>query len=301
MLNSTIRTVFVACIAASTLFAWLPQSEAAGTCFAPAPAVVTYSRPYAAGRISWLPSYGVRSVGNPMVAGSYGYSVYRPVYQTAYRPVYQAAYRPVYQAVYRPVTAYMPTTGFDPGSSCVTTSVSKYRPGQPLRNVFRVLLPPYGPRLQTVCYTPRAAYSPISYGAGMPTSCSSYSPISSTSFYSTTCDPCSQGSACVQADCGTTGSACVSKTYGPAATTPPSNSAVPGTYKQESQPQLERRLKPSPDPSIDPATLNKPKRIDPESRTAMAPVRQAVRYQPVSLAGSTAPAIDVGGWRASRD
>lgn len=276
MFNSKTRIALITCGAAVAILAGLYESQAADVCCGPARAVVTYARPYAAGRVAWSPSYGVSSTCNPWVPGSCGYAVYRPVRTVAYAPV--------------------TTTAYSPAASCTTILRTRQVPGQPIRNLFRVLLPPYRPIAETVCSTPQTTYYP-----SVSTTCYSYSGVCDP------CDPCG-GTASIGLSSSALGACCgaitTTPTYNGGPSTTPPNGGTPRTYRQGSPLESEQRLRPEPDANTNPATYGVPQLIDPDSRTAMRPLQQTVHYQPVSLTGSPAPsqpAADVGGWRASRD
>jgi len=300
MLNLKTRIAMAAVAAALVVLAGVGESAAAGVCCSPVPATVTYARSYAAGRVAWTPSYGISSTCNPWVPGSCGYSVYRPV--VAYSPLVRTAYSPV-------TTAFSPCP---PAANCTTVLRTRQVPGQPVRNLFRILLPPYRPIAETVCYTPTVAACPSpcsTYYSGACGPCGascvtcpsgSCTSCYTTASYSTVCDPCG-----IAAPSYSSGGCCppAATTYGNGSAPAIDGNGTPSTYKQDSQSEPEIRLMPTPDETTDPATFQKPAAGEPESRTAMQPVRQAVSYRVVSLPGSAAPAakIDFGGWRAAAE
>lgn len=303
MFISKTRIATVVCGVAIALSA--TYCEAQSACCGVAPAVVTYARPYAAARIAWVPSYGISSSCNPWVPGSCGYAVYRPVRACAYTPACNAC-----SSCASPCsTSVGYGAAYSPGATCTTVLRTRQVPGQPIRNVLRILLPPYRPIEETVCSTPQVSYYPTAstttYYSGYSNSCGSCAPTTCGSCYSPARDACSAcGSACSScpsaACCGGT---TTTPSCNGCSTTYPSNGS-PSTYKQDSQSESQPRLMPTPETNTDQTTFGTPKRIEPKSRTAMQPLRQKVYYRTVSLAGSTAaaaPVVDVGGWRASSD
>lgn len=295
MFNHKTRIAMVAGIAAIALLAGLCEGQAFAQCCGSSPVVTTYARPYSAGRVSWTSAYGVSSACNPWVPGSCGYSVYRPVTTTAFMPVTQTAFMPV------ATTACSPCAS---GANCVTTLQTRQVPGQPIRNLFRILLPPYRPVPVTTCYTPTTACYPSSCTSCYSGSCA---PTSCSSCYTPSCSSCSRCTSCGSSCSSCSSGACDSGNATPSyynSPTPSSSTGTPSTYKESSQSNTELRLMPTPDANTAPATFSTPKEADPDTRTAMQPIRQAVLYRPVSLNVSPAAApatIDVGGWHASSD
>lgn len=88
-------------------------------------------------------------------------------------------------------------------------------------------------------------------------------------------------------------------------------SAVPRTYKEESQPstQPDVRLRPTPAPSTKSEESNTgtsaPRLIDPVAQTTARPIRPATYVVPVSrstpIESPAMRSVDVSGWRASHD
>ena len=61
-----------------------------------------------------------------------------------------------------------------------------------------------------------------------------------------------------------------------------------------------RKKKASPDVKTNP-TSARPRLIDPQSRTAMLPVRQAVRVELIASPSERSAALGNAGWQASKD
>jgi len=241
---------------------------------------------------------------------------YAPV--VAYRPfVQRVGYAPV--AAYSPyagaMTAYRPMFGLGYESRLVpyTTYRMAYTPAVPYGSYYT----PY-----RSYYTPyRSYYTP--YGSNYSPYASNYGPSASCATPCSSCPSACESGGYGTAYYGAPASGCVScaasstsnmAPYTVIEAAPatsggtPSSAAAPKTY-QENKPVAEPELKPIPQPELKaapqpqtkPSSTSAPQLIDPENRTAAAPIRQAARVELIGLPTQSSPARENAGWRASKD
>ncbi len=284
MSSPKVRVAAVACVLAALFLA--PSPSEAGLCDwlfptaspAPAPAATTYAPPYTAQRVSLMPVVGT------------AYTAYSPTTSTVCSPVGQTCYytpQTTYRWSYSRIerTSYRPVTAVDPCTGCPTTTYQA---------VTRKSLLPWLHRKPVTSYrltsTPTSVCSPVCGSA-----CSVSCPAPSVSSGVITSSGASCPAGCVPATGPISSSPQPDPGYGGAPKTfeTPESSGSASQGAQSSSYRLPPR-------SEAPGSSEPPRLIDPENRSAAKPIRYAT-YRHTSEAPAERPALDVSGWRASRD
>ena len=332
MLSSTIRRAVVAG-SVTLLMLGAPSESKAGAFdwLCPAnwgrkPAPTTYAPPFLTQPGVCAPAYNPCAPVCTPCAPQTCYYVPQTYYRTTYR--------------YAPVTSCCPVTGCDPCTgSAVTTyrplTMLAYRPTLVPYTTYRIVYArPYVSGLSSAC-GPCGSYSPcgvggVTYGwiggAGGCSSCTA-PPVTSSPVISggslappalpgsiTYSGPLASGAGTSLAPPASSpslgspaGGTILNST--PSGTSPSGSGAPASTFKSETPPATDIRLKPIPDSSTGPASMSVPPLTPPNNRTTMSPVRQASYYSPIpwtppaSIPGPKAtpaqPVVNEYEWHAS--
>ena len=224
----------------------------------------------------------------PPYAPSYSTASYTAAAPRTCCYVPQTCYRTVYRSV--PMTTCQPVVSRDPCTGCPVTC---YRPMT--TTVRRACLVPYTTyRLvwSNPCATTVSACAPVATSVSP---CSACGPATSTTvpyYRPSTSSPATTGS---PAD--------LAPTLPGSSSGNPTEPVTPQrTFRQKPVPEPETEMKLNPIPDTETKSIRAPRLIDPDSRSAAAPIRQAMFYRSVSRPSQPATTqASSGGWRASRD
>ena len=317
MWYSKVRVAAVACgLAAALLLA--PSHSEGGLCdwlfpcASPAPIATTYAPPYTAQRVSLMPI--VSTSYSPCAPCSY--TAYSPVGQTCYYAP-QTAYRWSYSRIER--TSYRPITSLDSCTGCPTTAYQPVIRRSLLPWLHRRPVMSYRMVCSSGCAPSTTVCSPVCGSACGPVCGSDCGPVCGSACSPYGAVPSISGSVISSSVGSSCPSGCVPSTTVPGSvTSSPSldpGYVPPSTFRTEegagssgtsgqAAPGATLRYQPSSDLNRSPISTEPPRLIDPYNRTAAKPIHYATYRQLTEVpAANTASgsALDMGGWRASRD